>query len=506
MNVTSFRYIAFLVMNVQQVRATKDTCKGTVDMLASAQEMLLLIAAFTVGWHLIGPCLGKLLKLLRHCKAVSCTSTRSTRSTRSPNAQNAASSASSASSVDGAECTGTDGSQSSAPRERKDGESEGQRQRQRNFPAELSVSAAASKGGLDSVDSWLDAADSGNFQERALSNPSTCRLLRRAVQASEGPGTANQLLALARRLLNKRDVHGAEKCLQNVRQYAPVDLRTRKLFIVACARSGNMDMGTQCLQQLQSDGFDGDFAIYSAIIRGFCNVGKVEEALTHLELMMQRKLQPDAMLFDILLEGCVSRNLFQKAERILIFMKDLGIQFSNTTLAACIKLHSARGEIKRAYMIFDEWVQTNRLQPNSEVYGALIAAALRNGRPEMALSTYETADCTPSTRTYEQLVQCCIQLGLLDKAVDLLDEALGLKDATHSRRVFIHPKIIEELLVLISRRKESERLAVPLLKRLESADFDLPENFDRYIKPNAGITPLGSKRRADFDRWRSFLR
>ena len=64
----------------------------------------------------IGPCLGKLLKLLRHCKAVSCTSTRSTRSTRSPNAQNAASSASSASSLDGADCT-TDGSQSSAPRE-----------------------------------------------------------------------------------------------------------------------------------------------------------------------------------------------------------------------------------------------------------------------------------------------------------------------------------------------------------------------------------------------------
>lgn len=143
-----------------------------------------------------------------------------------------------------------------------------------------------------------------------------------------------------------------------------------------------MDMGTQCLQQLQSDGFDGDFAIYSAIIRGFCNVGKVEEALTYLELMLQRKLQPDAMLFDILLEGYVSRNLFQKAERILNFMKDLGIQFSNTTLAACIKLYSARGEIKRAYVIFDEWVQTNRLQPNSEVYGALIAAALRNGRPD----------------------------------------------------------------------------------------------------------------------------
>jgi hypothetical protein len=29
----------------------------------------------------------------------------------------------------------------------------------------------------------------------------------------------------------------------------------------------------------------------------------VEEALTYLELMLQRKLQPDAMLFDILRPG-----------------------------------------------------------------------------------------------------------------------------------------------------------------------------------------------------------
>eukprot|EP00438_Fugacium_kawagutii_P017056 Skav216349 [mRNA] locus=scaffold2385:122291:123752:- [translate_table: standard] len=68
MNWTGFRYIVFLVM-MQMAQATKDACKGTVgaaDVLASAQEMILLIAAFIVGWHLIGPCLGKLLKLLRH--------------------------------------------------------------------------------------------------------------------------------------------------------------------------------------------------------------------------------------------------------------------------------------------------------------------------------------------------------------------------------------------------------------------------------------------------------
>lgn len=64
-------------------------------------------------------------------------------------------------------------------------------------------------------------------------------------------------------------------------------------------------------------------AIYSAIIRGFCNVGKacplsecrtaesnsfalqVEEALSYLESMLQCKLHPDAMLFDVLSLACI---------------------------------------------------------------------------------------------------------------------------------------------------------------------------------------------------------
>eukprot|EP00913_Durusdinium_trenchii_P007977 g7483.t1 len=361
---------------------------------------------------------------------------------------------------------------------------------------------------------------------------SASQLLRRSSwQLPEGGRTAIQLVALARRFLKQRDISSAHKCIQSARRHIKVDLRTRRLFIVACAQSGSMDFSSKCFEELKREGLHPDFAMYSAMIRGFCHVGKVEDALTYFELMLRDRLQPDAMLFDALLEGCVSHNLLHGAEQ-----KDLGVQPSNTTLAACIKLYSARGEIGRAYAVFDDMVQSHQLQPNAYVYGTLIAAALRNGRPELALATHDSGGCSPSARTYEHLMQCCLQLGLLERALEFLDEALGLKESAPSRRAFIDPKIVEELrsfrsfkshsdlgpdfinlhylflfghgvfqnllglqelLVLIARRKESERLGMPLLKRLEAADFELPETFHRFVKISESQFPLGSKRRAE---------
>lgn len=469
MNLKRFIAILAALDQLQQVFAKEaQNCKvAAFDLLASAQEVALLIAAFTVGWHLIGPCLG----FLRRGKLV-----------RNREVQDR-------------------GEEPNAAKE----------------PSQIC------KAG-DLVESWLRAADQASFEDKDLPKPqlytkalqaclmsndldSASQLLRRSSwQLPEGGRTAIQLVALARRFLKQRDISSAHKCIQSARRHIKVDLRTRRLFIVACAQSSSMDFSSKCFEELKREGLHPDFAMYSAMIRGFCHVGKVEDALTYFELMLRDRLQPDAMLFDALLEGCVSHNLLHGAEQVLASMKDLGVQPSNTTLAACIKLYSARGEIGRAYAVFDDMVQSHQLQPNAYVYGTLIAAALRNGRPELALATHDSGGCSPSARTYEHLMQCCLQLGLLERALEFLDEALGLKESAPSRRAFIDPKIVEELLVLIARRKESERLGMPLLKRLEAADFELPETFHRFVKISESQFPLGSKRRADLDRWRSFSR
>ncbi|CAJ1435540.1 unnamed protein product [Effrenium voratum] len=455
-------FAALAIVSLQLAQAT-DCRTGTLhDIFASAQEMILLMAAFTVGWHLIGPCLGLLLR-------------------------KGARNASEMPMVQESQEISAKGEPSKGLAKRD--------QRALELAENFTEPSQALPEGLY-AEAFEACVRDGDFESASR--------LARGEWVPQGPKAHGQVLALVRWLARKHDLASAEKCLRNLRK---VDLRTRKSLILACAQSGNMDAGAQYFSQLKADMLQPDFATYSSMIRGYCNVGKVEDALGVLELMLGDRIQPDAMLLDALLEGAVSRNFFQGADRILALMKELAIQPSNTTLAACIKLYASRGEVHRAQRVFEDMVQKYHLQPNSYVYGNLIAAAFCNGRPELALSTYErmvAAGCTPCARTYEHLVQCCLQLGFLDMAAALLDEALGLKNANRPR-AYIDPKVIEELLLLITRRKETERLGLPLLKRLAAADFEIPERFERFAQVTTEpYDSVRSQRRKEFDRWRDF--
>mmetsp|Transcript_55015 Transcript_55015/g.103074 ORF Transcript_55015/g.103074 Transcript_55015/m.103074 type:complete len:503 (-) Transcript_55015:250-1758(-) len=487
---------AVLFLPAQAVR--EDCSVGSFhDFFATVQEMVLLIAAFTIGWHLIGPFLGV---VFRQSRAIArCTSRSPTPSF--PSAEEVAS-----------------------PSASSEGSSD--EQQAFSFPSDRPDLA---------VDHWIClAATAEAFAEPQL----YARVFEACVQAGDfdsahrlakqaawtvpaGPRGASNVLALARWLARRQNLEAAEQCLKQVREAgAAVDLRTMKSIIVVCAQLGRMDMGREVFDRLAVDNLRPDFAIYSAMIRGLCNVGKVEEALAYLERMHQSTILPDAMMFDVLLEGCVQQNFFKGAENLLSQMKELGMQPSNATLAACIRLYSSRGDLNRAMTMFQEMSHEYHLLPNACVYGALIAACVRNGKPELALSIHEqmaAVGCLPSARNYEQLIQCCMQLGWTARAVEVLDEALGLRcppapaRPTARPRTFIDPKVVEDLLALLARRKQVSSLGLALLKRLEEVDFDLPETRNLHAAAKAEREGTASPsaavrcwRRRDFDNWRNF--
>ncbi|CAE7404342.1 unnamed protein product [Symbiodinium pilosum] len=499
--------LAVAVIFFSPACAARDDCAvGSLhDILATAQEMILLIAAFTIGWHLIGPFLGF---VTRQSRAITICATP-----RDPHAR--------AMQAQGSEEQGTAPTESVTATGRAFVDA--QRQEPRAFPPgrpDVAVDRWIAEG-TSQPDAKLHAdvfeacVQLGDFD-------SAHRLARHtAWRVPEGAKGPSQVLALARWLARRQDMEAAEKCMQQVRQTGhAVDLRTMKSMIIVCARVGRMDLGTALFQQLAADKLKPDFATYSAMIRGLCNIGQVEDALAYVEIMRRDAIRLDAMLFDVLLEGCVHQNNYRGAERLLAQMQEVGIQPSNATLAACIRLYSSRGELKRAMSMFEDMSREYHLQPNAYVYGALVAACIRCGKPEMALSTHEqmVADgCSPSARIYELLLQCCIQLGWTAKAVELLDAALGLRvaEGPASRSVprtqaFIDPKVVEDLLLLLARRKQASSLGVPLLKRLEEADFELPERAAGLAAAAEAeqaerlVETARCGRRRDFDQWRNF--
>jgi len=327
---------------------------------------------------------------------------------------------------------------------------------------------------------------------------------------------ASRHLSLARRLAKRQDFLSSQNCIEEIRKNGgKVDLPTYRSLLVASARAGNMELAQTCFQHLVSDGLEPDFLTFSCMIRGLCNVGKTEEAMSHFQVMLENSLRPDALLCDAMLESCASRNLVYIAENVLATMEELAVRPSNCTLAACIKLYSLRGELSRAMAVFDEMPKKHDFEPNAYVYGSVIAACYRHGRSDLALKAYQrmsAAGCCPNAHTYECLVRCCLQTGKLEDAISLVDRALCLLPAAGEHRTFVDLKLIEELLALLGRRHQAARLAMPLLQRLQDAEFDISEEVSRGIfraaeseaRTKTSMQTKQQNRRAEFDRWRDF--
>lgn len=333
------------------------------------------------------------------------------------------------------------------------------------------------------------------------------------------------LLPLARWLARRQELASANKCLNTVRRSGgKVDIRTLRALCVASARGGELEVAAHYFSEISiAQGAVPGLRLFSAMVRGFSTYGDAKQAAVYLRRMVAHGLRPDAMLFDSLLEACANQNLFSLAQEILQAMEDLCVKASNATLCATIKLYATRGEVLKAYAAFKDVPNKHMFHPNAHAYGLLISTCLAHERADLAQDAYvEMIDAGyfPSARTYESLVRASLKLGEYAKAVSLVDEALCLQRSQQedaaaqqgSSRVpaIVESKVVEKLLILLSRRHLAKSLALPLLHRLQAASFEVPESLVEAVfraataqeKPT--LASERAQRRARLDQWRRF--
>jgi len=335
------------------------------------------------------------------------------------------------------------------------------------------------------------------------------------------------LLALARWFARRQDLASARQCVAAVQcAGGSVSFATIRTLLHASARGNDMVQASELFRELVSSGIDPDLSTYSTMIRGYCSTGHLEEAMVFLHAMRRRGLTPDAPLFEALLDRCASKGMTCLTEQVLADMEASGLHPSSSTLASLARLYGGQGQLDRALAAFEELPHRHGFEADAHAYGALIAACMGDGRPDLALEVFDRmsrAGCQASARTYEILVHVCLRRGDLNRAVSLVDDALGLHAAAASdtvphilpssggaQRVLLEPKVVEELLRLIGRRREVRSLGVPLLQRLQAVGFEVPASLAEAMLRSAGPPSLGAAsssplahRRAEMQRWRS---
>jgi pentatricopeptide repeat protein len=219
----------------------------------------------------------------------------------------------------------------------------------------------------------------------------------------------------------------------------PCNVITYNTMIDACARGWSMDRVPQLLESMRKEGVEPDLVTYSSLVKGYSLAGDVRRGFKVLEEMKSSsKLQPDEIMYNVLLDGCARETLVEEALKLLQSMRDAGIAPSNHTLSILVKLLGRAKRVKEAFKVVEDLTAAHNFRPNIQVYTCLIQACLNNRQLDRAMEAHDkmVADshCKPDERAYTVLIRGCLQANSLDQALYAVRCAYLLREDLRQRR------------------------------------------------------------------------
>ncbi|KAF4657935.1 hypothetical protein FOL47_008239 [Perkinsus chesapeaki] len=129
---------------------------------------------------------------------------------------------------------------------------------------------------------------------------------------------------------------------------------------------------------------------YSTIIKGYCARGEMEQSLQMFDTMLNDGLQPDLVIYNTLLDGCVKRRYHGTCERLLDDMTNYWkIQPNSYTLSILIKHYGRQGDLERAFKLVEELPAKHGFEANAHVWTCLISACITHGEMETAQAIFD---------------------------------------------------------------------------------------------------------------------
>lgn len=207
---------------------------------------------------------------------------------------------------------------------------------------------------------------------------------------------------------------------------------TFNTLVDACSRNNEMFRIPALLQDMVSQGIPPNIITYSAILKGYCQENRIEEAFSVVEGMMQTtNLRPDEIMYNTLLDGCARQGLYERGMGVFQGMMRSDITPTNFTLSVLVKLASRSKKLDKAFELCQEISSKYRFRLNVHVYDNLMNACITNKDVNRALGVLETMlseRVRPDTRGYTLMLRAFIGVGQADDVSGLLRAAIGLKN------------------------------------------------------------------------------
>lgn len=257
---------------------------------------------------------------------------------------------------------------------------------------------------------------------------------------------------------------------------------TFNTLVDACSRNSEMSRIPALLKDMIAQGIQPNLITYSAVLKGYCQENRIEEAFSVVEGMVQTtSLRPDEIMFNTLLDGCARQGLYSRGTGVLEDMQKANVAPTNYTLSVLVKLASRSKKLDKAFEFCEEIPTKYKFRLNVHVYSNLVNACIMSKDLGRAFGVFEkmlTERVRPETRTYTLLIRACVANGEADDAAGLLRAAVGLSGVHRSLSKYdsrlLQPQgglasaLITEVIEGIAGQCRSERLAVELLRDLRT--------------------------------------
>lgn len=318
--------------------------------------------------------------------------------------------------------------------------------------------------------------------------------------------------------------------------------RTVVTVLSVCAKMADLDMGLRVKKLIDGQGYGSsmivrtalmemylkcgdvdearhefdqmgprDVVAWSAMIAGYAQNGRSNEALELFEKMRMENCQPNEVTLVSVLSACGQSGSVEAGERIGSYIESRGLASGVHVGSALVDMYAKCGNIRRACQIFDEMHDKDIVTWNSMIGGLAV-----NGFATEAIKLFDKMleqNFRPNDITFVGLLTACTHAGLVDLGlelfhrmredhglvpkiehcscvVDLFCKAGRLEDAySFACQMEMEPNVvIWSILLSACRARSNVDLAERLVEKLLTLD---PDNSGYYVLLSSLYAHLG---------------
>jgi len=284
------------------------------------------------------------------------------------------------------------------------------------------------------------------------------------------------------------NTHQAERAMDAWREMRSEGIKMNTVaynaVIDAQARVGAMDAVSKLVETMAIDGCTPDTITYSTIVKGYCVKGDLDKAFEVFRGMQKNRMAGDSIIYNTVLDGCTRHGRMDLADILLEDMDKYSVVPSNFTLGILVKMYGRRRQLHKALEVVKELPAKHGFFPNAQVRTCLMCTCINNNALDTAFEVFEDVKKHSQgidAKAYGAMISGCVRYGRLAKAVELVDEAYGLRQAagkgTPARAdrkdsrggQVLETETLEHLLRSLAQNGMMEDHGVPLLERLRAA-------------------------------------